>query len=227
MPLPLIFNVFKDTSSSEDIALDESDRKIVENDMRELRLTLRRYANIEDLNSMKEYVYNDSFRMFCEFYNDIQNINLGELEFKEFDFPNFIIENNYDIENELKDNAKVLTNLLFEAHYILKDISAGMKLVFINSELDEFKDILLKLNNNTNNNDFQDNFYNFKSLSSQYQEIIIKIFSLAKFVQKICFNDNLSNEIVEEFSNTLLNIEEDLEFKKFRKFFLKNRYFTT
>lgn len=187
--------------------------------MRELRLTLRRYSNIEDLNSMKEYVYNDSFRMFCEFYNDIQNINLGELEFKEFDFPNFIIENKSDIENELKDNAKVLTNLLFEVHYILKDISAGMKLVFINSELDEFKDILLKLNNNTNNNDFQDNFYNFKSLSSQYQEIIIKIFSLAKFVQKICLNDNLSNEIVEEFSNTLLNIEEDLEFKKFRKFF--------
>lgn len=219
MPLPLIFNVFNDTSSNEYLELDESDRKIVENDMRELRLTLRRYSNIEDLNSMKEYVYNDSFRMFCEFYNDIQNINLGELEFKEFDFPNFIIENKSDIENELKDNAKVLINLLFEAHYILKDISAGMKLVFINSELDGFENILLKLDNNTNNNDFQDNFYNFKSLSLQQQEIFVKVFYLAKIVQKICLNDNLSNEIVEEFSNTLLNIEEDLEFKKFRKFF--------
>ncbi len=219
MPLPLIFNVFKDTSCNEDLELDESDRKIVENDMRELRLTLRRYSNIEDLNSMKEYVYNDSFRMFCEFYNDIQNINLGELEFKEFDFTNFIIENKSDIENELKDNAKVLINLLFEAHYILKDISAGMKLVFINSELDGFENMLLKLDDDKNNNDFKDNFYNFKSLSLQQQEIFVKIFYLAKIVQKICLNDNLSNEIVEEFSNTLLNIEEDLEFKKFRKFF--------
>ncbi|MCT7584666.1 hypothetical protein N5U55_11195 [Aliarcobacter butzleri] len=171
---------------------------------------------------MKEYVYNDSFRMFCEFYNDIQNINLGELEFKEFDFPNFIIENKSDIENELKDNAKVLINLLFEAHYILKDISAGMKLVFINSELDGFENMILKLDDDDkNNNDFKDNFYNFKSLSLQQQEIFVKIFYLAKIVQKICLNDNLSNEIVEGFSNTLLNIEEDLEFKKFRKFFKK------
>ena len=170
---------------------------------------------------MKEYVYNDSFRMFCEFYNDIQNINLGELEFKEFDFPNFIIENKSDIENELKDNAKVLINLLFEAHYILKDISAGMKLVFINSELDGFENMILKLDDDKNNNDFKDNFYNFKSLSLQQQEIFVKIFYLAKIVQKICLNDNLSNEIVEGFSNTLLNIEEDLEFKKFRKFFKK------
>lgn len=37
MPLPLIFNVFKDTSCNEDLELDESDRKIVETDMRELR----------------------------------------------------------------------------------------------------------------------------------------------------------------------------------------------
>ena len=55
----------------------------------------------------------------------------------------------------------------------------------------------------------------------QQQEIFVKIFYLAKIVQKICLNDNLSNEIVEGFSNTLLNIEEDLEFKKFRKFFKK------
>ena len=71
MPLLLIRNIFKNIFFKEDIGLVECDREIVEIDMRELRLILRSYENIEDLNSMKEYVYNDSFRMFCEFYNDI------------------------------------------------------------------------------------------------------------------------------------------------------------
>ena len=130
MPLLLIRNIFKNIFFKEDIGLVECDREIVEIDMRELRLILRSYENIEDLNSMKEYVYNDSFRMFCEFYNDIQNIDLGELEFKEFDFSNIVTEN-----DSSKDNIKVLTDLLFEAHYILQDITTGMKLVFMKSEL--------------------------------------------------------------------------------------------
>ena len=214
MPLLLIRNIFKNIFFTEDIGLVECDREIVEIDMRELRLILRSYENIEDLNSMKEYVYNDSFRMFCEFYNDIQNIDLGELEFKEFDFSNIVTEN-----DSSKDNIKVLTDLLFEAHYILQDITTGMKLVFMKSELTEFKDILLKVNNGKHNNDFQDNFYSFKNLSLEQQEILKMVFLLAQFVQKVCLNDDVSKDIAVEFKNIISSIEEDLEFQKFRKFY--------
>ena len=120
-----------------------------------------------------------------------------------FDFSNTIIESG---------DAKVVTDLLFEAHYILKDILTGMKLIFIRDELTEFRDILLKLNNGKNNNDFEDNFFNFKSLSLEQQEIIKMVFLLAQFVQKVCLDDNLSKYIALEFKNIISSIEEDLEF---------------
>ncbi|MGJ0321288.1 hypothetical protein [Aliarcobacter cryaerophilus] len=123
-----------------------------------------------------------------------------------FDFSNTIIESG---------DAKVVTDLLFEAHYILKDILTGMKLIFIRDELTEFRDILLKLNSGKNNNDFEDNFFNFKSLSLEQQEIIKMVFLLAQFVQKVCLDDNLSKYIALEFKNIISSIEEDLEFKKF------------
>lgn len=123
-----------------------------------------------------------------------------------FDFSNTIIESG---------DAKVVTDLLFEAHYILKDILTGMKLIFIRDELTEFRDILLTLNNGKNNNDFEDNFFNFKSLSLEQQEIIKMVFLLAQFVQKVCLDDNLSKYIALEFKNIISSIEEDLEFKKF------------
>jgi hypothetical protein len=123
-----------------------------------------------------------------------------------FDFSNTIIESG---------DAKVVTDLLFEAHYILKDILTGMKLIFIRDELTEFRDILLKLNNGKNNNDFEDNFFNFKSLSLEQQEIIKMVFLLAQFVQKVCLDDNLSKYIALEFKNIISSIKEDLEFKKF------------
>lgn len=123
-----------------------------------------------------------------------------------FDFSNTIIESG---------DAKVVNDLLFEAHYILKDILTGMKLIFIRDELTEFRDILLKLNNGKNNNDFEDNFFNFKSLSLEQQEIIKMVFLLAQFVQKVCLDDNLSKYIALEFKNIISSMEEDLEFKKF------------
>jgi hypothetical protein len=123
-----------------------------------------------------------------------------------FDFSNTIIESG---------DAKVVTDLLFEAHYILKDILTGMKLIFIRDELTEFRDILLKLNNGKNNNDFEDNFFNFKRLSLEQQEIIKMVFLLVQFVQKVCLDDNLSKYIALEFKNIISSIEEDLEFKKF------------
>ena len=123
-----------------------------------------------------------------------------------FDFSNTIIESG---------DAKVVTDLLFEAHYILKDILTGMKLIFIRDELTEFRDILLKLNNGKNNNDFEDNFFNFKRLSLEQQEIIKMVFLLVQFVQKVCLDNNLSKYIALEFKNIISSIEEDLEFKKF------------
>lgn len=132
-----------------------------------------------------------------------------------FDFSNTIIESG---------DAKVVTDLLFEAHYILKDILTGMKLIFIRDQLTEFRDILLKLNNGKNNNDFEDNFFNFKSLSLEQQEIIKMVFLLAQFVQKVCLDDNLSKYIALEFKNIISSIEEDLEFKKF---YYKIQNFTT
>ena len=133
-----------------------------------------------------------------------------------FDFSNTIIESG---------DAKVVTDLLFEAHYILKDILTGMKLIFIRDELTEFRDILLKLNNGKNNNDFEDNFFNFKSLSLEQQEIIKMVFLLAQFVQKVCLDDNLSKCIALEFKNIISSIEEDLEFKKFYyKIYKKSKF---
>ena len=73
----------------------------------------------------------------------------------------------------------------------------------------------MKVNNGKHNNDFQDNFYSFKNLSLEQQEIIKMVFLLAQFVQKVCLDDNLSKYIALEFKNIISSIEEDLEFKKF------------
>jgi hypothetical protein len=93
-----------------------------------------------------------------------------------FDFSNTIIESG---------DAKVVTDLLFEAHYILKDILTGMKLIFIRDELTEFRDILLKLNNGKNNND-DDNLSKYIAL--EFKNIISSIkedLEFKKFYYKI------------------------------------------
>ena len=73
----------------------------------------------------------------------------------------------------------------------------------------------MKVNNGKHNNDFQDNFYSFKNLSLEQQEILKMVFLLAQFVQKVCLNDDVSKDIAVEFKNIISSIEEDLEFKKF------------
>ena len=52
----------------------------------------------------------------------------------------------------------------------------------------------------------EDNFFNFKSLSLEQQEIIKMVFLLAQFVQKVCLDDNLSKYIALEFKNIISSI---------------------
>ena len=140
--------------------------------------------SLKKLQDMKQKVYHDSFVDFINFYKKLDNTDLGELEFVQLEFSNSNLDEEI-IDETVKQNIKVTIDLLFKANNILSDI-------------------VLNLNESLKDN------YDYESFDIKEQELIKEAFLLAKFIQKICISDDLTEDVVVKFNNIISNIEESV-----------------
>ena len=140
--------------------------------------------NFQSLQEMKKRVYHDSFSNFTDFYEKIENIDLGKLEFKELDFSTIVFDEKiYD--KTIQHNIKVTNDLLFKANNLLSDITLNLSIVL------------------------KDNL-NYENFNIKEKELLKDAFSIAKFIQKICLSDDISEDVVVKFNNIISDIEEEL-----------------
>ena len=139
---------------------------------------------LQKLEITKQKVYHDSFIDFMNFYKKLDNVDLGKLDFIQVEFSNSNLDKEI-IDETVKQNIKVTIDLLFKANNILSDI-------------------VLNLNESLKDN------YDYESFDLKEQELIKEAFLLAKFIQKVCINDDLTEDVVVKFNNIISNIEESV-----------------
>lgn len=138
---------------------------------------------LQSLKDMKKRVYHDSFSNFISFYEKLENVNLGEIEYQEIDFSTMIIgENIYD--ETIQNNIKITTDLLFKANNLLSDI-------------------VLNLNEALETN------HNYEKFDTKEKDLIKNAFCLAKFIQKVCISDDVAEDVVVKFNNIISDIEDE------------------
>ena len=166
------------------VALDKyKDSLNLNDDENTISLTSKEHI-LKKLESTKQKVYHDSFVDFMNFYKKLNNVDLGELEFTQVIF---ISKSEDYVENEItEENLKIAIDLLFKANNILSDI-------------------VLNLNKTLKDN------YDYKSFDIKEQELIKEAFLLAKFIQKVCIDDDLAEDVIVKFNNIISNIEECVE----------------
>ena len=140
--------------------------------------------SLKKLQDMKQKVYHDSFVDFINFYKKLDNVDLGKLEFMQLEISNSNLEEEITDET-LKQNIKVTIDLLFKANNILSDIVLNL------------------------NESLKDDF-DYESFDIKEQELIKEAFLLAKFIQKVCINDDLAEDVVVKFNNIISNIQESV-----------------
>ena len=133
---------------------------------------------------MKQKVYHDSFVDFINFYKKLDNVDLGKLEFMQLEISNSNLDEEITDET-VKQNIKVTIDLLFKANNILSDIALNL------------------------NESLKDKF-DYESFDIKEQELIKEAFLLAKFIQKVCMSDDLTEDVVVKFNNIISNIEESV-----------------
>lgn len=139
---------------------------------------------LKKLQDMKQKVYHDSFVDFINFYKKLDNVDLGKLDFIQVEFSNSNLDEEI-IDETVKQNIKVTIDLLFKANNILSDIVLNL------------------------NESLKDKF-DYESFDLKEQELIKEAFLLAKFIQKVCMSDDLTEDVVVKFNNIISNIEESV-----------------
>ncbi len=166
------------------VALDKyKDSLNLNDDENTISSTSKEYS-LKKLQDMKQKVYHDSFVDFINFYKKLDNVDLGKLDFIQVEFDN----SNFDEEitdETVKQNIKVTIDLIFKANNILSDIVLNL------------------------NESLKDKF-DYESFDLKEQELIKEAFLLAKFIQKVCINDDLAEDVVVKFNNIISNIEESV-----------------
>lgn len=141
--------------------------------------------NYENFQYMKKKIYHDSFVNFTNFYEKLNGVDLGKLEYKEIDFSTIVTDDKiYD--KTVQHNINITNDLLFKANGILNDV-----LFNLNELLKEKVD--------------------YKEFNPKEKELLKEAFSLAKFIQKICSNDDIAEDVVLKFNNIISNIEEEFK----------------
>ena len=139
--------------------------------------------NIDNLQHMKKKVYHDSFVDFISLYEKIENVDLGKLEYQEIDFASKTY--GQEIYDEMaQNNIKITTDLLFKANNLLGDIVMYLDEI-IKQEI------------------------NYEKFRIKEKELLKEAFSLARFIQKVCVNESISEDVVVKFNNIISSIEED------------------
>ena len=166
------------------VALDKyKDSLNLNDDENTISSTIKEYS-LKKLQDMKQKVYHDSFVDFINFYKKLDNTDLGKLEFMQLEFDNSNLDEEI-IDETVKQNIKVTIDLLFKANNILSDIVLNL------------------------NESLKDEF-DYESFDIKEQELIKEAFLLAKFIQKVCISDDLTEDVVVKFNNIISNIEESV-----------------
>ena len=140
--------------------------------------------NLDNLQDMKQKVYHDSFVDFINLYEKIENVDLGKIEYQEVDFNSKTY--GQEIYDEMaQHNIKVTTDLLFKANNLLGDIVMHI-------------DEIIKQ---------ETNYENFRI---KEKELLKEAFSLARFIQKVCINDSVTEDVVVKFNNIISSIQEEI-----------------
>ena len=166
------------------VALDKYKDSLNLNDDENTISSTSKEHSLKKLQDMKQKVYHDSFVDFINFYKKLDNVDLGKLEFMQLEISNSSLDEEITDET-LKQNIKVTIDLLFKANNILSDIVLNL------------------------NESLKDEF-DYESFDIKEQELIKEAFLLAKFIQKVCINDDLTEDVVVKFNNIISNIEESI-----------------
>ncbi len=166
------------------VALDKYKDSLNLNDDENIISSTSKEYSLKKLQDMKQKVYHDSFVDFINFYKKLDNVDLGKLDFIQVEFSNSNLDEEIADET-VKQNIKVTIDLLFKANNILSDIVLNL------------------------NESLKDKF-DYESFDIKEQELIKEAFLLAKFIQKICINDDLTEDVVVKFNNIISNIEESV-----------------
>lgn len=166
------------------VALDKYKDTLYEDEENHFSNSVEEEINFQSLIEMKKRVYHDSFISFVDFYKKLENVDLGDLEYEEIDFSTVVLDEQiYD--KNIQNNIKITTDLLFKANNLLNDIVLNLGEAI--KETVDYQNFLVKT-----------------------KEVIKEAFSLAKFIQKVCINEDLSEDVVIKFSNIISNIEEEI-----------------
>ena len=166
------------------VVLDKYKDTLYEDEENHFSNSVEEEINFQSLIEMKKRVYHDSFISFIDFYKKLENIDLGDLEYEEIDFSTVVLDEQiYD--RNIQNNIKITTDLLFKANNLLNDIVLNL-----GESIKETVD--------------------YQKFSVKTKEVIKEAFSLAKFIQKVCINEDLSEDVVVKFSNIISNIEEEI-----------------
>ncbi|PWE23568.1 hypothetical protein DF188_02535 [Aliarcobacter skirrowii] len=140
--------------------------------------------DFQKLQEMKQKVYHDSFVDFINFYKKLDNVDLGKLDFIQLEFSNKNIDEEI-VDETVKQNIKVTIDLLFKANNILSDITLNL------------------------NQTLKDEF-DYKTFNINQQQLIKEAFLLARFIQKVCINEDVTEDVVVKFNNIISDLEENI-----------------
>ena len=165
------------------VALDKYKDSLNLNDDENTISSTSKEHSLKKLQDMKQKVYHDSFVDFINLYEKIENVDLGKIEYQEVDFNSKTY--GQEIYDEMaQHNIKVTTDLLFKANNLLGDIVMHI-------------DEIIKQ---------ETNYENFRI---KEKELLKEAFSLARFIQKVCINDSVTEDVVVKFNNIISSIQED------------------
>ncbi len=139
--------------------------------------------SLKMLQDTKQKVYHDSFIHFINFYKKLDNVDLEELNFIQLDFSN---SNEEIVDEALQQNIKVTMDLLIKANNILNEINENL------------------------NKALKDKF-DYESFNLKEQELIKEALSLAKFIQKICISDDVTEDVVFNFNYIISDIDSNIK----------------
>jgi hypothetical protein len=138
--------------------------------------------NLESLQQMKKRVYEDAFKKFVTLYEKIENVDFGKLELKEVEFNKTYGEEIYD--KTIQNNIQITTELLSKANNVLSEMNINLDEI-IQEEQD------------------------FNHFRAKEKELLKESFSLAKFVQKVCEDDLITENMVEKFNEIILSMQKN------------------
>ncbi len=156
------------------------DKYLDSSNSKENKVQLEEEIVLGSLSQMKKKVYHDSFVDFVSIYGKIENVDLGKLEYQDTNFDSKAYGDEI-FDKTVQNNIKITTDLLFKANNLLNDIVINLA------------DVIKK---NPDYNDFE----------TREKELLKEAFSLARFIEKVCVNDSITEDVVVKFNSIISSL---------------------